>query len=29
MQRREMPERYAKQFQELLHGGGAAKVTKE
>ena len=25
MKRRELPERYAKQFQSLLHGGGAAK----
>jgi acyl-CoA thioester hydrolase len=25
MKRREMPERYAKQFQSLLHGDGAAK----
>jgi acyl-CoA thioester hydrolase len=25
MKRRELPERYAKQFQSLLHGGGTAK----
>jgi acyl-CoA thioester hydrolase len=25
MKRREMPERYAKQFQSLLHGDGAVK----
>lgn len=29
MKRREMPERYAKQFQELVHAGHVAKESKE
>ncbi len=29
MKRRDMPERYARQFQDLLHGADGAKVSKE